>query len=471
MLEVDHIRKADLQDALWRPFPGGHHLLRHYAGPGQWAYAVVVHKNSKALMTGFDVGDRSIRIDFLHHRPDMEPSVRSVLFSHLAPDAARYEGSVDEAIYLARNKPRGASLSWIGDMNADAFKPWDKQWTLFQNALDGLGLSLCKHNYDERDERFRCTRKPDGNQGGSDACIDHLAEALNLRNPVSVRVQWKGVPGDHAMLVRDWSVLQQPRKARTSTLWSPSAPSLVSSMAWDCLPVGIDLLRVDERQVPSSCNVQFFDDDPNLSDYHRWEGLIAHVTDITHSHHSHTIKRILSEPFWIKSLRARVRVAFDPETRRKRHADLLRGLRLSRKTRDAERVRHDWLCGKRVWQKPKPLLPVVGLLLPRVSRTEFHGSGSAGASRDARTEFHGSGSAGSRDARTIPLAQDTYVCVDPSRCAQAIADEFMTRWNLPQSHLTAEREMREYITSLQSPPVDIDVNTISAAIDRVKNPR
>ena len=115
----------------------GHLVVRHYSGRGMWAFNLVVHKDYRHRLKGFEFSSRSCRIDLEDAGPDRVIVGRSILVSHLSHE--HISESLAEVIPLAKHKLGGNRLTWVGDMNADALIPNSHNWIECQRYLELFG--------------------------------------------------------------------------------------------------------------------------------------------------------------------------------------------------------------------------------------------------------------------------------------------------------------------------------------------
>eukprot|EP00959_Pyramimonas_sp_CCMP1952_P297781 6229436-Pyramimonas_sp.AAC.1 len=401
-LEADHLRRPLAHDGQFRRVRGGHLHLRHYPGEGSWAYSVLINGNLKARVTSHECGERSCRIDLACRSSDNQKCVKSILFSHLPPDD-RFEDGVAEAVALGKSIPRDSALIWAGDMNADKFKPWQNRWKLFLNTAFSLGLKVEAPTFRESDEELHCTRRPDGAQQAANAWIDHIA--IPSAMTAYTYVQWRGCPGDHACIFTNCLLEVRRPRTRTATCWRPTENIQIFNVAGRLHPPICELVRCDDMQRYDSCRLVYHEaNEEEEKDIEVWESRLADVVKATEDKTPSRVRRLVSEPLWIKELRRRVRCELSDMSRIEKQKDLYRGLRILRKDLADRRQAQSWRFGAKVWRSAKGLAPVQGLL------------------------------------EDLPRGTDSpaVIIIDPVRCARMAFSEYYSRWNLPAAEISDE---------------------------------
>ena len=143
LLEVDFVTYKFPGDGEFQVLPeSGHLFARHHSGPGTRAYGLLVHSSLRARVKQLSCGWRSYRLDL---RSDDSADLsgqpaRSYLFSHLAHDD--FSESLAVALSLGRTRPRGSTLTWLGDINADILNK-NGRFDQYQEACRNMGLTWC----------------------------------------------------------------------------------------------------------------------------------------------------------------------------------------------------------------------------------------------------------------------------------------------------------------------------------------
>ena len=154
---------------------------------------------------------------------------------------------------------------------------------------------------------------------------------------------------------------------------------------------------------------------------------MSDVVSATHWVGSSRVRRACHEPLWVKAARRRLRTCLHEVRRVEIGNDLLRALKITRKSKEKLAMAARCIRGGKVWVARKPLTAVAG----------FRQAGS--------------------------------IVYDPSVCAVLVDAEFRKRWGVPPAEWDEENAAVRQLATSRVPRLRVQPGALDMAVDRIKN--
>ena len=291
-------------------------VIRHKLAHGR-AVKLFIGKEIQHCVLNMQWLERSVIFTLKSERDEID-----VVCSHFA-HRDMWQGSAEEVLDALSTR-KGRPLL-VGDLNVES-RDWvqnaqeatRRPWLL--GALDSFGLQLREGTLD-----FTRRAKTDANDGK----LDH--KFLHYRLQGRVLSSCEGAPGDHCWL--SWSI-------QFRTCWRSQL-----ARRWHCN------FAQFQADMDSNCPDSFRD----WQQAQQW--LVSRMESST-VRHSRRLRRLFWEPFAVKDLRRRIRIATDDHDRNDLSKQLFELRRRVAADRELIELRGDASFGKRIHKRPNNLFPV-----------------------------------------------------------------------------------------------------------------